>query len=124
MGNQALPLEAPRQFKTEGVDTQATPTHRENSSNYSDALFLLNDSNRVILCARGIQYILQRKYANGFRGATWKPLSHHATRKSLARACEGLGLLTEAFARKAIDELPEYAHHLGMIAPNGGKSSK
>lgn len=124
MGNQLIVSQPPRHSKTKGIDAHANPTHCESSPNYAASLFLLNDKNRVVLCSQGIQYILQRKYANGFRGATWKPLSHHATRKSLARACEGLGLLTEAFARKAIDELPEYAHHLGMIAPNGGKSSK
>lgn len=124
MGNQPIVSHSPRQSETEGADINATPTHCENSTNYSATLFLLNGKNRVVLCSRGIQYILQRKYADGFRGATWKPLSHHVTRKSLARACEGLGLLTEAFARKAVDELPEYAHHLGMIAPKGGKSSK
>lgn len=103
---------------------QATPAHRESSPNYSAALFLLNDQNRVVLCSRGIQYILQRKYAGGFRGATWKPLSHHATRNSLWQACERLGLLSDASSQQAVAELPEYAHRLSMIAPKGGKSSK
>lgn len=113
-----------RQSQTTGVDTHATPTHRESSPNYSAALLLLNDCNRVVLCSQGIQYILQRKYADGFRGATWKPLSHHVTRKSLARACEGLGLLSNASAQMAVYELPDYAHRLSMIAPMGSKAIK
>jgi len=123
MGNQLIVSQPPRHSKTKGIDAHANPTHCESSPNYAASLFLLNDKNRVILCSLGIQYILQRQYADGFRGTTWKPLSHHATRKSLERACERLGLLSEASSQQAVADLPEYAHHLGMIAPNGRKPS-
>lgn len=109
---------------TNRPNAQATFTQCESSPDYTAALLLLNDKNRVVLCGRGIQYILQRKYAGGFRGATWKPLGHHTTRKSLARTCERLGLLSEASAQQAVDDLPEYAHHLGMIAQKGSRTTK
>lgn len=114
----------PLQSQTTGVPAQANDGHREASDDYMGALLKLNDKNRVIICSRGIQYILQRRYADGFRGATWKPLSHHATRKSLRQACERLGLLSEPSAPHAIDDLPEHARHLAMIAPKGGTTTQ
>jgi hypothetical protein len=82
---------------------EALPSHRERHEGYP-TVARLSDTVRVIECKDGLQWILQRR-----SGDQWKGLAYCRTRAALIREASGLlGRVPEA-----LFQLPE--HHDGFI---------
>lgn len=79
-------VRAPRLLKTAPAPVEQAPTHtsthRESDDNYQWVAALLTDDVRVILCKNALQYVPQRRHADGLRGATWRSLCY------CGRSCE------------------------------------
>jgi hypothetical protein len=84
-------------------------SHRETDDGYERVAAILSDDLRVIVCARRLQYILQRRYADGLRGATWRAVGYFLTRTSLIRFCERLEALSGTTLVAPLAALPEKA---------------
>jgi|GEM_PF-796677 hypothetical protein len=106
-------LRAPRLLKTAPAPVEQIPTHtsthRESDDNYQWVAATLADDHRVIVCKNGLQYIPQRRYADGLRGAAWRSLCYCAFKPSLVRACEGLESRSGPVSTAPLAALPEKA---------------
>ena len=107
----------PRLPKKAPVALEQTPTHtsthRESDDNYQWVAATLADHLRVIVCRNRIQYIPQRRYADGLRGAAWRSLCHCAYKTSLIKACEGLESRSGPVSTVPLAALPEKARDRG-----------
>ena len=70
---------------------------------------MLTDDVRVILCKNALQYVPQRRHADGLRGATWRSLCYCAVKTSLIKACEGLESRSGPVSTAPLAVLPEKA---------------
>jgi hypothetical protein len=70
-------------------------TVSEEASDYHAIVAQLNDNWRVIVCAAGLQWVLQRRTGERHGRARWEG-------RSFCRASEALNLLSRTYAR-AID---------------------
>ena len=87
-----------------------TSTHRESDDHYQWVAATLADDLRVIVCKNGLQYIPQRRYADGLRGGVWRSLCYCAAFKtSLIKACEGLESRCGTVSTDPLATLPEQA---------------
>ena len=107
-------VRAPRLFKTAPVAAEQPPTdtstHRESDDNYQWVAATLAADLRVIVCRNRIQYIPQRRYADGLRGGVWRSLCYCAAFKtSLIKACEGLESRCGTVSTDPLATLPEQA---------------
>lgn len=106
-------VRAPRLLKTAPVAVEQTPartsTHRESDDNYRWVAATLAEDLRVILCKNGLNYIPQRRHADGLRGATWRSLHYCAFKTSLIRACEGRESRSGPVSTAPLASLPEKA---------------
>jgi hypothetical protein len=107
----------PRLPKKAGVTLEQPPTdtstHRESDDNYQWVAATLAADLRVILCKNGLQYIPQRRYADGLRGGVWRSLHYCAFKASLIRVCEGLESLSGPVSTAPLAALPEKARDRG-----------
>ena len=107
----------PRLPKKAGVALEQAPkqtrTHRESDDTYRWVLATLAEDLRVILCKNGLQYIPQRRHADGLRGATWRSLCYCALKKSLMRLCDGLQGRSGPVSTAPLAALPEKARDRG-----------
>ena len=103
----------PPPSKKAGVALEQAPKHtstrRESDDNYQWVAATLADHLRVIVCRNRIQYIPQRRYADGLRGATWRSLHYCAFKSSLIRVCEGLESRSGPVSTAPLAALPEKA---------------
>ena len=103
----------PRLRQTAPVAVEQAPPHRESDDNYQWVAALLTDDLRVILCKNGLQYIPQRRHADGLRGATWRSLCYCTLKKSLMRLCDGLEGRSGPVSTGPLAALPEKARAWG-----------
>jgi hypothetical protein len=108
-----IAFKPPRPPKTAGVAADKVPTHRESDDNYQWVAATLADDLRVILCRNALQYIPQRRHADGLRGAAWRSLCYCAFKSSLMRACEGLESRCGPVSTAPLAALPEKARDWG-----------
>ena len=106
-------LQAPRPCQSAPVAAEQPPTdsstHRESDDNYQWVAATLADDLRVIVCRNRIQYIPQRRYADGLRGGVWRSLCYCALKTSLIKACEGLESRSGPVSTAPLAVLPEKA---------------
>ena len=106
-------VRAPRLFKTAPAPVEQIPTHtsthRESDDNYQFVAATLAEDLRVIVCKNGLQYIPQRRYADGLRGAAWRSLCYCAFKTSLIKACERLESRYGPVSTAPLAALPEKA---------------
>ena len=107
------PFQAPRPRPTAPVAAEQIPTHRESDDAYRDVAATIADTFRVIVCKNGLQYIPQRRHADGPRGAAWRSLCYCAFKTSLMRALEGLQGRCGPVSTAALAALPERARDWG-----------
>ena len=107
----------PRLRQTAPVAVEQAPTHtsthRESDDNYQWVAAKLAEDLRVIVCGNRLQYIVQRRYADGLRGAAWRSLHYCAFKASLIRVCEGLESLSGPVSTAPLAALPEKARDWG-----------
>ena len=110
-------FQAPRLPKKAGVTLEQPPTdtstHRESDDNYQWVAATLAADLRVIVCRNRIQYIPQRRYADGLRGGVWRSLCYCAYKTSLTKACEGLESRSGPVSTAPLAVLPEKARDWG-----------
>ena len=110
-------LQPPRLRQTAPVAVEQAPphtsTHRESDDAYHDVAATLAEDLRAIVCKNGLQYIPQRRHADGLRGATWRSLCYCAFKTSLIRACEGLESRCGTVSTDPLAALPEKARDWG-----------
>ena len=108
----------PRLPKMAGVTLEQVHTdtsmHRESDDNYQWVAAKLAEDLRVIVCRNGLQYIPQRRHADGLRGATWRSLCYCAFKTSLIRACEGRESRSGPVSTAPLAALPEKARAWGI----------
>ena len=106
-------LQAPRPCQSAPVAAEQPPTdtstHRESDDNYQWVAATLAADLRVIVCGNRIQYIPQRRFADGLRGAAWRSLGYCAFKTSLIKACEGLESRSGPVSTAPLAVLPEKA---------------
>lgn len=71
----------------EGAASCAATSHRERDSAYGLVLLHLSGGLRVIASNDKMQFILQRKFAEGLHAEAWRPLGYFTCRKALILAC-------------------------------------
>ena len=110
-------LRPPRLRQTAPVDAEQThthtSTHRESDDHYQWVAATLSEDLRIAVCKNGLQYIPQRRHADGPRGATWRSLCYCALKKSLMLACEGRESRSGPVSTAALAALPEKARDWG-----------
>jgi hypothetical protein len=90
----AKPANTPPCLPNVGGASSGAGSSRERDDSYHKIAAKLTDDLRVIVCAKGLQYILQRRYSDGFRRVTWTAIGYFISRTSLLRACEGFQSLS------------------------------
>jgi len=98
----------PRLSRSAPVAAEQIPTHRESDDNYQWVVATLADDLRVIQCRNALQYIPQRRHADGPRGAAWRSLCC-ASKTSLIRVCEVLESRCGPVSTAPLAALPEKA---------------
>ncbi len=80
---------------------------RETADDYPHIVTRLSDRWRVIVCAGGVQWILQKRDAGNAPSNGWRGVSYCLTRKALLRLCGGLESPVDPSALLTLAALPE-----------------
>ena len=99
------PFTPPHPSQKEGGGSAAAPSHRERDDNYHEVVAQLSPRWRVIVCADGIQWIIQKKEAS--HAAPWRGVKYVTSRDGLIALCGSLELPINANVRALFDALPE-----------------
>lgn len=94
--------------KREGLSAQSL-SHKERDDSYFPVVAMLTPRWRVVLCKNGIQYILQRHFAETLHSGAWRSSSFHVSRDSLIKACVMLGLISDLKLEQLLADLPTTA---------------
>lgn len=65
---------------------------------------------RVILCAQGLQWIIQKKESS--HAGPWRAEKYVTSRSALIKACGTLGLLSDPATEAVLYALPDYVSQL------------
>ena len=65
---------------------------------------------RVILCAQGLQWIIQKKESS--HAGPWRAEKYLTSRSALIKACGTLGLLSDPATEAVLYTLPEHVNQL------------
>ena len=96
--------------KNQCSDTQAMivdPAFRERDDLYIKVIVRPSIRWRVILCAQGLQWIIQKRSTKRPNRGVFIGKSFHTTRKSLLEACSTLQLLDSPRILASLLDLPE-----------------
>lgn len=91
----------------------ADPTCRESNGFYAKVVVQASDRWRLILCARGLQWIIQKKERS--HAGPWRGSKYVTSRCALIKACGRLGLLSDPATEAALLALPEHVSQLEKI---------
>ena len=91
-----------------------TVSHKERDDNYFAVVAMLAPRWRVILCKNGIQFILQRHFAETKHSGAWRANSFHVSRDSLFKACVTLDLLSDPKMEQLLAKLPATARECAV----------
>ena len=97
-----------------GGQPALAPLHKERDDNYFAVVAMLALRWRVILCKNGIQYVLQRHFAETAHSGAWRANSFHVSRDSLIKACVTLGLLSDPKLKQLLAGLPATARECAV----------
>lgn len=92
-----------------GGHSEQSLSHKERDDNYFAVVAELVPRWRVILCKNGIQFILQRHFAETLHGGAWRSSSFHVSRDSLIQASVALGLASDPKMEQLLAGLPATA---------------
>lgn len=81
--------------------------HHETSDCYLQVVVQLSNGWRIILCKRGIQWILQRHDAERSGQRRWKAVGYFRTKKALVRVSRTLCQRIEPHEEAILNALPE-----------------
>lgn len=110
MSNRPTP---PLSSNTGGGALQAV-SRKERDDNYFAVIAMLAPRWRVILCKNGIQFILQRHFAETLHSGAWRANSFHVFRDSLIKACVMLDLLSDPKMEQLLAKLPATARECAV----------
>ena len=99
--------------KNQCSDTHAMtvdPAFRERDDLYIKVIVQSSDRWRVILCAQGLQWIIQKKESS--HAGPWRAEKYVTSRSALIRACGTLGLLSDPTTEAVLYALPDYVSQL------------
>ena len=103
------PANTPPPNGEEEVAYTLTPSCHERDAAYVDVIAHVSPRIRIILDRNGIQYVVQRMFAETAHGEVWRGFSYHVTQQSLFKLCVKRQWLCEADVRGVINGLPETA---------------
>ena len=89
--------------------SEQTHSRNERDAAYHGVIVYVSPRIRIILCRNGIQYIVQRMFAETAHGEVWRGFSYHVTQKALFDFCVKRQWLCEADVRGVITGLPDTA---------------
>ena len=99
--------------KNQCSDTQAMivdPAFRERDDLYPKVVAQPSIRWRVILCAQGLQWIIQKKESS--HAGPWRAEKYLTSRSALIKACGTLGLLSDPATEAVIYALPDHVSQL------------
>ena len=82
----------------------------ESSDLYGKVIVQSSDRWRVILCAQGLQWIIQKKESS--HAGPWRAEKYLTSRSALIKACGTLGLLSDPATEVVLFALPEHVSQL------------
>ena len=103
-------LTPPSSTINEGVANTNTPSHRERDDDYAYVVVQLTARYRVILCPRGLQWIIQKKECS--RAADWRAEQYLTSRDSLIDVCGKRGLLSDPNVEAVLHALPDHVSQM------------
>ena len=103
------PANTPPPNGEEGVASTLTPSCHERDASYMDVIVHVSPRIRIILDRNGIQYVVQRMFAETAHGEVWRGFSYHVTQLSLFKLCVARQGLCDADVRGVITGLPKTA---------------
>ena len=89
-----------------------THSRNERDAAYDSIIVYVSPRIRIILCRNGIQYIVQRMFAETAHGEVWRGIRYHVTQKALFDFCVKRQWLCEPDVRQIITGLPATAAQL------------
>ena len=89
--------------------SEQPPSHNERAAAYHGVIVYVSPRIRIILCRNGIQYIVQRMFAETTHGEAWRGFRYFVTQKALFDFCVKRQWLCEADVRGVITGLPDTA---------------
>lgn len=96
------------------VQTRLNGSHREREDEYFAVVAMITPRWRIILCKNGIQFILQRHFAETKHSGAWRAIRFHVSRDSLFKACVTLGLLSDPKMEQLLAGLPATARECAV----------
>ena len=95
---------------------------RETADDYPHIVARLSDRWRVIVCAGGIQWIVQKRDAGNAPSNGWRGVSYCLTRKALLRLCGGLESPVDPSALLILAALPQHIKTVAAVARVTGRA--
>ena len=92
-----------------GDTSELTTSCHERDAAYVDVIVHVSPRIRIILDRKGIQYVVQRMFAETAHGEVWRGFSYHVTQQSLFKLCVKRQWLCDADVRGVITGLPKTA---------------
>lgn len=99
--------------------SEQPPSRNERDAAYHCVIVYVSPRIRIILCRNGIQYIVQRMFAETAHGEVWRGFSYFVTQKALFKLCVKRQWLSEPDVRQIITGLPATAAQLAAQRPSG-----
>ena len=99
--------------------SEQPPSHNERDAAYHGVIVYVSPRIRIILCRNGIQYIVQRMFAETAHGEVWRGFRYCVTQKALFDFCVKRQWLSEPDVRQIITGLPATAAQLAAQRPSG-----
>ena len=96
------------------VPTMRNGSNREREDDYFAVVAMLAPRWRIILCKNGIQFILQRHFAETLHSGAWRANSFHVSRDSLIKACVTLDLFSDRKMERLLATLPATARECAV----------
>ena len=103
----------------EGGASTLTLSYHERDASYVGVIVHVSPRIRIILDRNGIQYVVQRMFAETAHGEVWRGFSYHVTQQSLFKLCVKRQWLCEADVRGVITGLPDTAAQFATQRPFG-----
>ncbi len=95
---------------------------REAADDYPNIVARLSERWRVIVCAGGIQGILQKRDSGNAPSTGWRGVSYCVTREALLRLCGGLESPVDPSALLTLAALPEHFKTGAAVARVTGRA--
>ena len=95
---------------------------RETADDYPHIIARISDKWRVIVCAGGIQWILQKRDAGNAPSNGWRGVGYCLTREALLRLCGGLESPVDPSELLILAALPQHIKTEAAVARVTGRA--